>query len=64
MDSTKNLKQDVLSLLEKIEYVIDYGVGKKYCPLCEEPESMGHKPDCEVLKVKNSLVKELHPEFK
>jgi len=45
-------------LLEKIEYVIEYGTQKKYCPCCEEPEDAGHLKECLLKQVKQALEKE------
>jgi hypothetical protein len=58
-DRILKIGMDGRKLLEKIEYVIEYGTQKRYCPLCEELEEKGHLKDCLLKQVKQELEKEL-----
>lgn len=52
--------RETKKLLEKIEYVIEYGTQKRYCPFCEEPEDAGHLKGCMLKQIKQDLERELN----
>lgn len=55
MEDLLSTARETRQLLEKIEYVIEYGTRKRYCPLCEEPEDAGHISGCLLKQVKRDI---------
>jgi hypothetical protein len=53
----RNAADDAARILDEIEFVLDYGLQVRYCPMCEEPEENGHLSHCALASKKDVLHK-------
>jgi hypothetical protein len=60
LHAIRRAAEDAARILEKIEFVLDYGQQVKYCPMCEEPEANGHLSHCALALKKEALKNSLH----